>query len=228
MDVVYILKKGGGSYDELRYSLRSLKNLDHERVFIVGGLPGWATGVTHIGTPKGATKWLDAAGNQKAACLSPEISDPFILMNDDFFVMSRVDRIPDMNRGNARDLADLYSQRYPGSRYASGMYDTIETLEAAGYQDVLSFDLHMPDVVDKAGRLESLRMGEGHEVWHVRTAHGAISGKVGETVRDCKVYDMRSAVPSGPFVSTSDRIFTYGVAGRQIRRRFRDKSQYEL
>ena len=37
-DVVYILKNGCDGY-ELRYSLRSLANMDHGKVWFVGGQP---------------------------------------------------------------------------------------------------------------------------------------------------------------------------------------------
>ena len=47
MDAVYYVRPGDRN-DELRYSLRSLANLPHDRVWIVGHTPPWVTGIESI------------------------------------------------------------------------------------------------------------------------------------------------------------------------------------
>ena len=95
MDIVYIL--GSGSVwenNELRYSLRSVaKNIsDVGKIFIVGEFPEWLQNVTHIPCPDTyKTKWRNAYTKVLLACENPNLSDDFLLMNDDFFVLKPIE-----------------------------------------------------------------------------------------------------------------------------------------
>lgn len=227
MDVVYPLKRGV-QHAELRYSLRSLKNLPHDRVFLVGGLPDWATGVEHIQVDRRPTKYKDAAANIAAACNDPRVSDPFILMNDDFFVMKPIDQVPVLNRGRVRDVEQTYRTNGIASKYLAGMIQTREELEFLGYEDPLSFELHVPMVVHKQMRLKAIEMGARFPVWHARTAYGALARLEGETIEDVKIHD-RDVHPdhNQTFLSTSDTTFVQGPVGTYIRAKFPYGCQYE-
>ena len=228
MDVVYPLKAAGdGLYHELKYSLRSLSNLDHGKVFIVGGRPQWVTNVHFLEKPQLATKYADAGAAIKLACETSEVSDPFILMNDDFFVMERLDKVPELNRGRVRDVMQVYRDRFGESSYLTGMQNTLKQLEFWGYEDPLSFELHVPIVVHKRIWLKAREMKVHVPTWHIRTAYGALAMMRGETIKDVKVLARHHPLPDGPFVSTSDETFRYGTAGRLLRRRFPDPSPYE-
>lgn len=227
IDVVYPLKRSDGPDDELRYSLRSLKNLPHGRVFLIGGRPAWADNITHIVPEPGITKYKDAAANIRAACESDLVSDPFILMNDDFFVMRPIDQVPVLNRGRSVDVEADYEARYPRSAYLTGMRATRQHLESLGYHDPLSFALHVPIVVHKQMLLKAMDLGAEFPVWHIRTAYGALAMLEGETIQDVKVNQIYRSIPDSVFVSTSDRVFTGGKAGRQIRSRFPRIGPYE-
>lgn len=229
MDIVYPLKRGSDAY-ELRYSMRSLQNVPHDQVFVVGGQPGWLSSeVTHIQVENRAGKHQDLAANVLAACRDPRVSDQFILMNDDFFVMQSIPEIPVWNRGLSRDVeqsSELTNRSNP--RYREAMIQTRERLEAQGYTDVLCFELHTPMVVRKDLMIEAYRPAEEIPRWHNRTAYGALAGLVGETVPDCKVYS-QSVIPdlSRVFLSTSNVTFAHGVVGKHIRNRFTEPSPYE-
>lgn len=227
MDVVYPLKRGSASaFRELRYSLRSLVNVPHGRVFVVGGKPSWLVNATHLPADQQTTKWTDATNNVRTACMSAEVSDPFVLMNDDFFITSRIDGVPVLNRGTVRDVLGEYSA--VPSRYVEGMRETLTVLEGSGFSDPLSFELHVPMVVDKQGFLAALDLGSGVGVWHKRTAYGALAGLSGERVSDVKVYDYAGRIPSHlPFVSTSNASFLHGVVGKQVRGLFPQVFEYE-
>lgn len=91
MDVVYILGSGSLAEDEeIRYSVRSLcKNmLDLRNVYVVGDKPVPLPGVHHI-EMRDATKekHVNAYHKVMRACAEPDISDEFLLMNDDFFML---------------------------------------------------------------------------------------------------------------------------------------------
>jgi hypothetical protein len=224
MDIVYPLKKETGAADELRYSLRSLGNLPHDKVFVAGGFPGWTSGVLHIPAPKGRTKYLDSTANVKAACESPLVSDPFVLFNDDFFVLSPAEEVPTLNRGKV--TAVLAAYRGGNNNYRSGMSQTLDRLAALGYPDPWSFELHLPLVVHKQMMLAALQAGINVPVWHKRTAYGCLAGLEGRTTSDVKIHDL-TTVPTGTFVSTSDKSFRLGRAGREIRNMFNRRCLYE-
>lgn len=90
MDAVYILGSGSLSKnEELRMSIRSLQKhmVDLDRIFVIGEYPGeWFTGI-HIHMEDLHTeKWKNAYIKTLRACDSIDISDEFLLMNDDFFM----------------------------------------------------------------------------------------------------------------------------------------------
>lgn len=65
-----------------------MKNLKHDNLWVVGEKPNWYTG-NFIHVPAVATKYTNARRNLERICASSEISDSFILMNDDFYVMKK-------------------------------------------------------------------------------------------------------------------------------------------
>ena len=89
-DIVYILKNDiDDDIEELRYSLRSLKNFTYNKVWFAGGQsqklkPDKALSITQ----KGNTKWERVCYTLKQICENQEISENFWLFNDDFFVMA--------------------------------------------------------------------------------------------------------------------------------------------
>lgn len=89
MDVLYILGRGSKHDDmELRLSLRCLEKNARgvDRVFIVGNCPDWVQNVTHIPAEDTWTAENNAFQKILKACRS-DISDEFLLMNDDFFMI---------------------------------------------------------------------------------------------------------------------------------------------
>jgi hypothetical protein len=87
MDVVYILREWYSDCLELRYSLRSLENIEHWKVFFIWWCPWWAKNIVHIkAADPYQVKSLNALHKIKIACSDERISDDFILMNDDFYI----------------------------------------------------------------------------------------------------------------------------------------------
>lgn len=90
MDAVYILGTGSlAKNEEIRYSIRSLEaNMsDLRNVYIVGECPEFLQKVKHIiAGDKSKYKHINAYHKIKIACKIEEVSDEFLLMNDDFFM----------------------------------------------------------------------------------------------------------------------------------------------
>jgi hypothetical protein len=207
VDVVYLCREGEN--EELRYSLRSLRNLPHDRVWIFGGAPEWLGGAELVSVDQHATKYRVTTAARRAACLHPGVSDPFVLMNDDFFIMEPVAEVPALCRGLVDDVVADYAARIEPSPYLDGMLETRDLLRRLGYEHPLSYELHVPLPVHKAAMLRALDVGAeaGIAVLHKRTLYGNLAGLGGSAIADVKLCRRRQQIPAGPWLSTLDATF---------------------
>lgn len=217
--------------EELRYMLRSLAEHvpQHGRVWLVGHRPAWARAVEHIPTVQDGTKYQNTTRAVRAACENEQVSDPFVLANDDMFTMRRCREIPVLHRGPIREVEAYYARRGSGA-YLRGMRETRELLEQLGVVEPLSYELHVPLVVGKAAMLAALDAGRGLDVVHKRSLYGNLAGVGGVQATDIKIIHGNSfPAPVGPaagFLSTMPASWA-GAAGRLIRARFGRPSPYE-
>lgn len=91
MDAVYILGTDSPVENlEILYSVRSLEThmADLRNVYVVGDLPANLPGVIHVpAIDETPYKWKNAYLKIKKACEIPELSEEFLLMNDDFYML---------------------------------------------------------------------------------------------------------------------------------------------
>ena len=194
MDIVYICRDGDN--EELRYSIRSaVANLPHDNVWVVGGKPDWYTG-NHIKVVQNNTKYENARNNMRAIVDSEEISDNFILMNDDFFIIKPVKRFNTYHAGNINNKIEQLKARYGRSSYLDLLRNTVKFLRQHGISTVLDYALHIPFKMNK----EKLRPILDHKLsW--RIAYGnlnnvggrAVNVKKGST-KDVKVYVLHGEI----------------------------------
>lgn len=225
MDAVYFVRPGR-SHEELRYSLRSLTNLPHNKVHIIGHIPEWATNI--IGHPRERleTKYATTTAHMRYACETDTISDPFILMNDDFFIVKKVRELHTYHRGPVRDVIADYRARTLQSPYVRGMQQTLRLLEDAGHTNPNSYELHIPMVIKKAGMLAALDLGKNLPVAHKRTIYGVINNIGGQRTQDVKMRTMDAQPPTGPWLSSMDTVFQYG-AGNIVKWLFPNPGRHE-
>lgn len=227
-DIVVPVREGAVN-EQLRYALRSWAvNLPHRRVWLVGGRPSWVTGVEHLPNRQaGRTKYQNTTSAVEAACLHPDVSDPFIYCNDDFFVLTPQPVLPVFHRGPVAEVEAYYSTRGNG-KYLRGLRETRDLLAGLGHPDPLSYELHVPLPVHKAGMLAALDVGCHLEVLHKRTAYGVLSGLGGQRMADVKVLHRapRYDTSSG-FLSTMPDSFRTGAVGAFLRQMFWKPSPYE-
>lgn len=232
-DVVYIVKPGDDN-EELRYSLRSLTNWPHDNVWIVGHKPAWVSGVKHLPTeqlPGPENKHPNSIRNQLAAVGCDEVSDPFWIFNDDFFVVRPFLAPSQFTRGY---VSDVLTKDGPtmGATFRRSMEATERICHQLGYAKPISYQAHTPLLVHKAAYKAAMAHNEpGVWVQHA-TIYGNSIGLQGiPLARDVKVY--RSTDPilpwveESPLLSTVDQAFKAGWVGRHIRRRFKEPSPYE-
>jgi hypothetical protein len=222
-DVVYVVRPGERN-EELRYSLRSLSNLPHGKVWISGYCPKWVTGVGVIPTQTKPGGHQHAKANLRAACEHPEVSEQFVYMNDDFFVMQPMDELPVMHRG---PLADLVRSGMMASAYTGALRRTLAILKEQGIAEPLMYDLHAPMLVTKAGMLKALDLCQKPQCQE-RTLFGNLQRVGGELHRNHKVGRTHRGWQTWPFLSTNDNTFRSLPVGGYIRGRFPEGSPYEL
>ncbi len=219
-DVVYYVKESETN-EELRYSLRSLKNLNHGKVFIVGHKPSWISKrVYHIPVEQTGRKYENVRALRLAALSDPRLGDDFILMNDDFFIMKPVKEIPVLRRmKNIDHYIDLYTKLDPNSRYVSSMRKTRDTLHSWGIDEVSSYELHVPMHYNKK-KLQAL-CDIAPMSCHLRTLYGNYYNLQGERIKDVKVINDDQQISfNQQFLSTSDESFESGLVGKYLRTKF--------
>lgn len=213
--------------DELRYALRSIAvNAPHDRIWLVGYRPAWVRGVEHIPTRQKGTKYANTTLAVRAACEHPDVSDPFVLANDDFFILRPLRRVPVLHRGPVRDVEAYYATRANG-KYVRGMRETRELMEALGIEDPLSYELHVPLPIRKSGMLRALDVGAHLPVLHKRSLYGNLEQIGGDQIRDVKVIHGGGGFPTrGTFLSTM-QVSWHGRAGALVRASFPRPGPYE-
>ena len=234
MDLVYICRDGEN--EELRYSIRSaVKNLKHDNIWVVGGKPDWYTG-NFIEVRQSADKYYNARQNMKAIVKSPDISDNFILMNDDFFILKRINRLQVYYGGVLMERIRYLKRTYGSSSYTNMLYYTLTYLKRFhGIQRPLNYALHVPFPMNKQNLAQiididiSWRVAYGN-IFHVGGTE--VISKDGKN-KDIKVYikdgnfiDIEKNSISDKFLSTEDNSFETVLPF--LKKKFPDPSQYEL
>jgi len=197
MDLVYIVREGDDNI-ELLYSLRSIDKFakDYENVWIVGYKPNWINdSVKYLPFKSGGCTWERARNNLIAACNCPDISNDFILMNDDFILTrplqswgESLSKVQNTLRKQIAEWAELKLK----SRYALAFVQLKNFLKTpAAY----SYELHIPMIINKRKFLDMLenkhikQFVEGKSVYLYRSLYGNIyKVKFNSIIRDVKLY----------------------------------------
>jgi hypothetical protein len=189
MDFVYLVKNDPeNDSEELRYSLRSLKNIPHATVFLVGEKPDWVTNIVFIPVEQSENKYQSVRKSIETAIANDAISDDFVIMNDDFFIMKPMTEITVTNFGTIRSVIEKYHQRYPdASPYTDSMKQMYTLLLRKGFSDPLSYELHMPMLMNK-GKLRQLYKEVTSSLDHYRSYYGNYFHIGGVTVTDTKIF----------------------------------------
>jgi hypothetical protein len=90
-DIVYCLGHGSRwQNNELRYSLRSLSQYlwNMGDVWVIGEKPDWLTNVNYLPYKEGNNASQNIKGKLELACKTKAITDNFLFVNDDHFLLS--------------------------------------------------------------------------------------------------------------------------------------------
>jgi hypothetical protein len=232
MDLVYICRDGDN--EELRYSIRSaVANLPHDKVWVVGGKPDWYSG-NYIPVPQTKTKYMNAKTNMLVISETKEISNNFILMNDDFFILKPQKSIRYYHGGSLLNKIKHLQKRYGSGAYIKLLLATKHFLKTRGIFDTLDYALHVPFKMNRNKLKEILQFDVS---W--RIAYGNLYSVGGTEVKinsgdskDVKVYKYDGQLHgivkntiSDIFLSSNDDSFD--VLLPKLQELFPEPSSYE-
>lgn len=140
MDILYYIGKGSHHQNlELRYSLRSLEAhcKDIDNVWIVGNKPHFLNDNVKYLWVEDSGAWWQNAFYKTMAAIEAGISDNFLLMNDDFFMLKdfRAATYPRYHKGEMPDEAK--------NKYQEAIVNTKHILQNLG-KSVLHYGVHCP------------------------------------------------------------------------------------
>jgi len=228
MQFVYLC--GPDSDEELKYSIRSLiKNVDSPKIILVGAKPAWYLGESIL-VSQDQRKYDNVHKNLITAIESPIIDDKFVVMNDDFYVMKKVDSFEYAHEGSLFKKYISYQKASSGYVYTKKIKDTHEQLFRMGFSEPLSYELHIPFTVEK--QKLSRAMKHSNLLW--RSVYGNMFSVGGSQMSDVKVYSESNMqfksynylVEDSEFLSTSDSSFRT-VKENILKKLFSEKSYLE-
>lgn len=224
LDIVYFVKDGVYN-EELIYSLRSVcENMPYRRIWIFGGCPVGIVPDVHVRVDQeGNTKWDRVHAMLQLACENKELSDNFILFNDDFFVMQPMDKIETVHRGLLEDHVKTLGK----GAYANLLNGIDNELKGRGITPY-SYELHTPFVYNKKKLLKLLKANP--DLRCTRTMYGNIYKIGGTRTSDVKIF---SSHPNFDYrysalLSTDDSVVNINNdAWRWLKKQFPKKCKYE-
>lgn len=241
-DLVYIVRSGEN--EELRYSLRSIDKFADglfRNVWVVGtGLPAWLHGVNvlpvkDLGAIDGRSKHVNMRRKIRAACDVSEISDHFLLLNDDYFLTKPIKEWVVYHMGPASEWLDKKITQLNGwSSYLRDVHKTVEWMQMQGYGDVLVRETHSPTWWVKSRLAEVLdEYPESRPVTVVDLYDAAGIGQIGEYALNAKIHndeqlEAKLFADDSPWLSSSDFSFEHSKVGSRIRDLFPEPSRFEV
>jgi len=205
MDYVYICRRGEN--EELRYSLRSLeKNMPEGDVWVVGYRPEWYVGnFIHIENISDTDKFINIKNCIKEILNNDLIKEDFVLMNDDFFALKKINSVTNFDGGLLEDKIIEYKNLGRSSRYIKLLELTLKQLKQNGIDNPLDYDIHVPMLMKKSLLKEVIDLA-----YFPRSTYGNFAQLKRNTISDVKMYELDNVKiysQNKNFISTEDNSF---------------------
>jgi hypothetical protein len=229
MDFVYICKEGIN--EELKYSIRSvIESFPDSNIWVVGGKPDWYVG-NYINVEQKESKYKNAVENLKTISTSDQISESFVLMNDDFYIIKKIDKIENFHGGYLLNKINLYQKLNGNSQYTRKLSGTYKKLKALGFENPLDYELHVPMIMEKE-KLKIILELIDQFLW--RSIYGNKFEVGGTEMQDVKVYTTGPLVlksynlniDSHTYLSSSDSSFN-NIFNKILKDKFNKKTKFE-
>lgn len=227
-DVVYTYKRWVADWIELRYSLRSLENLKHWNVFIIWDKPTWAKNIIHIPMSDASNKYINVRRKCAKMSLDKRISEDFILMNDDFYILKPIDKLWYYIRWTMEDSLDEIEKTV----WRTTFYEAINTVYKM-YPEWDCFAVHAPIIFNKK-KLYDIMKKYWHKHFCKRSLYCNYYNIEWEPLKwwitDCKIWwDKELTVnDEREFMSSNDDIEKREDIIKFLNKKFPHKSKYEV
>lgn len=225
-DVVFPYKRAPNDF-ELRYSLRSLVNVPHSRVIIAGDNPFCVSdSVTVVKNPRvSGDRYMSSTANIFAAMARADVSDDFIVMNDDIFVLK-----PWVFKHHHRaTIAECLADPAFAGEYRARLVSTAAILRSVGITEPLFFGLHTPTMYRRQNLVDMMReYPMPQKRYLMRTLYHNLFSAPSSQRRDVKVKDWSEGVETGDILSISDNVASLPSFRSWINERFPVASVYEV
>ena len=229
MDFVYICKEGIN--EELKYSIRSVvESFPDSDIWVVGGKPDWYVG-NYIKVEQRESKYKNAVENLKTISVSDQISESFVLMNDDFYIIKKIDKIENFHGGYLLNKINIYQKLNGNSQYTRKLSGTYKKLKALGFENPLDYELHVPMIMEKT-KLKTVLELVDQFLW--RSIYGNKFEVGGTEMQDVKVYTSGPLVlksynlniDSHTYLSSADSSFN-NIFNKILKDKFNKKTKFE-
>lgn len=236
ISVVIPLAKSNDDYLELRYTLRSIEKhvKNYKDIWIVGDLPEWIQHVKNIPYSDAShPKWKEKNILDKitAASMNPFVSEDFLMMNDDHFILSEIDALnyPYYNKGKIMD-----SVKSNFGPYRKTMLHTYNFCVRRGFPKD-NVDTHCPIRYNKSNFLQSFNKVDFLTPWGlgIKTVYCTVNRIKSEYMEDNKFrpnakYETIVEESKGRHVISCYDGAMSNDLGRFMNEKFPNKSKYEI
>jgi hypothetical protein len=226
VDYVYICRSGDN--EELRYSIRSVvKNASYNNIWVVVGKPDWYYG-NFVEVEDVGNKFQNIRECYKSISQIGAISNEFVLMNDDFFILKPVGIMPVFHGGSLIDKIERYNNNGAATKYTRILLDAHKKMQKMRIKDPLDYDIHVPMVIDKKKIKDFIDLSLAP-----RSMYGNMFNVGGNNIKDVKIYNTKKmkfnsidSYQDLPFLSTEDESFKNIL--EFLKQMFPNKSMHEL
>lgn|GEM_PF-1267133 len=237
-DLVWLVRPGDDN-EELRYSLRSVaRNADglFRKVWIVGTVPSWVTGVEGLPLDPAAEKFANMRQSLAAVVRDRRVAAQIVVFNDDHFVTEPITEWAAFHLGRTsayvQHLASIGTTSKRNT-WVRAVENTAEWMRAEGHGDIYCYEAHTPLLFNRRALAAAL---DAYPADRSLAYPGLypVAGAAGEGVNagNSKVVRpgelaVKVALPM-PYLSSNDASFADGEVGAHIRAMFPEPSPFEM
>jgi hypothetical protein len=225
---------------ELRYCLRSIEKhlTGYGDIFLIGHMPKWVRGCIHIpATDEDRTWWKERNIYRKIllACEDPRVSDDFLFMNDDHYLLSDfvAGEFPYYYSGM------LYQEASRDDQYGATAKNTLQLINLQkGWHDDRYWrywDIHCPIIYNRNsfGWLSKFDWGKKHG-YCIKTAYSWFVGGIAMEYPDLKINQplppskIKELITGRSWFSVGNKAFDIGGGmANVLQELYPNKSKYE-
>lgn len=222
MDVVYPYRAAPEDL-ELRFSLRSLANVPHRNVIVSGDWPEFSSpALRHIRTDQHSDRYQDSTRNILAAAEQGHLTDEFIVMHDDIFILEPWT----FRHEHLCTLREYLASGRSAGDYRERAQSTRELLTAHGVEEPIWYGLHTPTVYDRDKLVDLIHEFEGR-AYLLRTLYHNLHPAPSERAQDVKLRGGWNNKVPAHLLSASDGLAIETGFRDWLMKRFPDRSRYE-